>query len=249
MSAEKDALEQAIQEAMLEYWTEQRHRIQQELEPKVPADRKAIQLSLPFWRDEAKRLLRILLPFIQQGAEGGVTAHQAAVAETGIGIDWTLPFTEAADWAREHAGELIKLDGDMSIIKTTKDRVAQTVANWVESEHTLPQLWQKLAEDPAFSRQRAKLIGTTEATKAYTQGELAAARELERESVFEYAKVWETIPDDARCHICEALEQATVKGINTPFVSEYVGKLDGPPAHPGCRCALDTRPIVPGVSS
>ena len=233
-----------IEQALMEYWLGQRNRIQAELEPKVPSDRKGVQLSLPFWKEEAKRLLRILLPFIQQGADGGVTVHQAAVSEMGIGVDWTLPFAEAADWARKHCGELVT-----KVTDTTRKRVGSTVANWVESEHTLPQLWKQLAEDPAFDRKRAKLIGTTEATKAYTQGELAAARELERESVFEYAKIWESIPDDSRCHICEALEQATVKGIDTPFISEYVGKLDGPPAHPGCRCAMVTRPVVPGVNA
>ena len=243
---EKDALEVAIETAMLDYWQGQLQRIQAELTPKVPEDRKAIQLSLGFWRDEAKRLLKILLPHIQMGAEGGVTVHQAAVAETSIGVDWTLPFTEAANWAREHCGELIDLKGKMSITQASKDRVARVVANWIESEHTLPDLWKQLAEDHAFSRARAKLIGTTEATRAYAEGELTAARELEKASVFEYVKMWESIPDDNRCDICENLQAATVKGIKTPFQS-MIGPLQGPPAHPGCRCAVTTRPMVPGV--
>lgn len=237
----KDALEVAIETAMVDYWQGQLQRIQVELTPKVPEDRKAIQLSLGFWRDEAKRLLKILLPHIQMGAEGGVTVHQAAVAEMSIGVDWTLPFTEAADWARKYCGELVT-----KVTDTTRRRIGTQVANWIETEHTLPDLWKQLAEDHAFSRSRAKLIGTTEATRAYAEGELTAARQLEKESVFEYIKMWESIPDDNRCEICENLQAATVKGIKTPFQS-MVGPLQGPPAHPGCRCAVTTRPMVPGV--
>ena len=87
---EKDALEVAIETAMLDYWQGQLQRIQAELTPKMPDDRKAIQLSLGFWRDEAKRLLKILLPHIQMGAEGGVTVHQATVAETSHSESGTL---------------------------------------------------------------------------------------------------------------------------------------------------------------
>ena len=241
--AEKDALEMAIESAMMEYWQGQLERIQAELEPRIPPDRKGgIQLPLPFWREEAKRLLRILLPLIQRGAEGGVVVHQGAIAEMGIGVDWTMPFTEAANWAREHCGELVT-----KVTDTTRQRVGVEVANWIESEHTLPELWRRLA-DPnnyPFNRARAKLIGTTEATRAYAEGELAAAEALAQESVFEYEKRWESIPDDVRCEICEDLQGQTVVGVRNSFDSK-IGPLQGPPAHPGCRCGMVTIPRVQG---
>jgi hypothetical protein len=224
---------------MLEYWRGQLERIQAELEPRIPPDRKGVQLPLPFWREEVQRLMRILLPFLQKGAEGGVIVHQASIAEMGIGIDWTLPFTEAAEWAREHCAELVK-----GVTDTTKARIRTTVANWIESEHTLPDLWKQLAEDYAFDRKRARLIGTTEATRAYAEGELTAAEVLAQESVFEYEKRWESIPDDVRCEICEDLQGQTVVGVRNPFDSK-IGPLQGPPAHPGCRCALTTVPRIP----
>ena len=228
-----------MESALVMFFSEQRMRIQDELEPRIPDDRKGIQLPLPFWNNESKRLLSILLPFLTRGAEGGAATQQAVVQSMGVDIDWTMPFTRAADWARAHSGDLIK-----GITETTRQRVRSIVANWIETEHTLPGLIKQLQEDHAFSRARAKLIAVTESTRAYTEGQLEAGREAELQSVFEYEKQWETISDDARCEICAALQyngKNAVVGIDTPFDS-MVGPLQGSPAHPGCRCWIVTVP-------
>jgi len=241
---EKDRLESEMEGALMAFFDGERQRIQDELESRVPDDRKGIQLPLPFWNDEAKRLLSVLLPFIQRGAEGGALLQQAAVQGMGFDIDWTQPFTRAADWARAHCGELIDLNGKYSITQSSKDRVARVVANWIETEHKLPDLIKQIGEDPAFSRARAKTIATTEATRAYTEGQLEAGREAELQSVFEYEKQWQTISDDARCFVCEELQyngKNGVVGIDTPFDSR-VGPLQGSPAHPNCRCWIVTVP-------
>lgn len=247
--ADKDRLEAEIEMALLQYWQGQQQRIAGALEERVPENRKGIQLPLPFWNDEGRRLLSILLPFLARGAEGGVSVHRAAILRTGMDVDWTLPFTEAADWAREYAGELIK-----GITDTTRQRVRSIVGNWIETEHTLPDLIRQISgiredgtEEYVFSKARARLIAVTESTRSYAEGELTAARELEKASVFTYKKIWESIPDGHRCWICESLQGQTVEGIKNQFDTP-VGKLDGPPAHPGCRCAVDTVPIVPGVT-
>jgi len=236
---DKDMLEAQMESALVMFWQEQVQRIQAELEPRIPDERKGIQLSLPFWNDEGKRMLRILLPFLQRGAEGGAATQQAIVQSMGIDIDWTMPFTRAANWARAHAGALVK-----DITETTRERIRSVVGNWIETEHTLPDLIKQMQEDHAFSRARAKLIATTEATRAYTEGQLEAGREAELQSVFEYEKQWQTISDDARCVICAELQyngKNGVVGIDTPFDS-MVGPLQGSPAHPNCRCWIVTVP-------
>lgn len=231
----KDGLEAELEAALVAYWAGLRQRIQEEIEPQVPAERKGIiQLALPFWKDESKLLLAILLPFIQRGAEGGVAVQAAVVEKLGIGVDWTLAFTQAARWAREHVGELVT-----QVTEVTKERIRGLVTNWIEEPgRTLPDLWRQLMDDHAFSRSRAKLIAMTETTKAYAEGELAGAREMAE--YFDYVKEWQTANDDRVCDICGPLQGERVDGIDASFSSGD----QGPPAHPGCRCWINTIPQV-----
>ena len=238
--AEKDALEAEMMSALVGYWQDQKIRIQRALEPRIPEDRKGgIQLPLPFWAGEERSLLSILLPFLQRGAEAGVAIQQGIVESMGIGIDWTLPFTEAADWARKYGGKLVR-----GVTRTTRDKVGVDVANWLEIPgSTLEDLTRTLM-DPSnytFSRQRAKLIAITETTAAYARGEMTAARELEKAGYFEYEKVWQTNNDDIVCDICRPLHNFTIQGVRGLFPNG----TQGPPAHPGCRCWVNTVPRVP----
>ena len=218
----------------------QRGRVQQALEPKIPESRKAISLSDRFWTSEEERLLSILLPLLQEGAEGGVAVHQAIVERMGIGIDWTQPNTEAAKWARKYGGKLIT-----QVTETTRNRVNVAVGNWLDTPGSnLGQLWAQIAKDPAFDARRAKLIAITETTNAYAQGELTAAREIEKAGYFEYEKQWETNNDDIVCEICRPLQYDgtnAVQGVRGLFPNG----TQAPPAHPGCRCWVNTVPRVP----
>jgi len=224
---------------MMEYWQGQKIRIQDELEPKVPEDRKAIQLSFSFWKAEAKKLLSILLPFLQSGAENGVSVQQMANAD--IGLDWTLAHTDAANWARVYCGELVK-----NVTNTTQKRVAAQVANWFEQEgRTFPDLVNAIAQDPAFNEVRARLIATTEATRAHVKGELMAAQHMERAGFYEYKKRWDTANDDIVCAICGPLgESDPVDGVRGLFTTINGDQIEGPPAHPGCRCGVSMIPVV-----
>ena len=226
--------------ALVLYWQGQRIRVQEALEPRIPDDRKGIQLPLPFWNNEEKSLLSILLPFLQKGAEGGVSVQQGIVESLGIGIDWTLPFTRAADWARKYGGKLVR-----GVTRTTRDRIGVQVANWIEQpDKTIDDLWRSIMDDHAFSRARARLIAITETTAAYSRGEIVAAQQLEKEGYFEYEKVWQTANDDRVCPICEPLHNMVVVGTRGKFDS-VAGTLTSPPAHPGCRCWINTIPRVP----
>ena len=240
---EKDALEAEMMSALVGYWQDQKIRIQRALEPRIPEDRKGgIQLPLPFWAGEERSLLSILLPFLQRGAEGGVAIQQGIVESMGIGIDWTLPFTEAADWARKYGGKLVR-----GVTRTTRDRIGVQVGNWIEQpDKTLDDLWRAIMDDHAFSRARARLIAITETTAAYARGEMEAAGQLEKEGYFEYMKQWQTASDDRVCPICAPLQGTDVLGTRGVFDSR-IGPLKGPPAHPGCRCWVNMIPRVPNA--
>ena len=179
------------------------------------------------------------MPFILKGAEAGVALHAATVESLGIAVDWTMPYTEAADWARKHSGKLVTKMG-----QTTRKRLGGVVADWIESGESLPALEKTLSEDFAFSRARAKLVAISETTDSYTMGELTAAKVLEDEGFFEYEKEWQTVMDDLVCDICRPLQGVRVKGVERMFHT-IVGLVMGPKAHPGCRCWVNTIPVSP----
>lgn len=91
---------------------------------------------------------------------------------------------------------------------------------------------------------RGTLIAETETQKAITVGERAFWDEVGRtgggpggdvapETI---SKTWRTVLDARVCPICEPLHGATIR-LEADF-SSSVGALQGPPAHPRCRCFL-----------
>jgi len=233
---EINAIEMEMEQALMGFWYSEQQRLYAELEPQIPPDRK-VAVQLAFWSAEARHLLAILLPFLQRAAEKGVLAQAAAA---GIDLDWTAAMTEASKWAREHCAKLVK-----GITDTTRDRIRNIIANWMETEHTFPQLWRQIMNDMAFSRYRARLIAATETTKAYAEGKMIGTEPMEAAGYFEYDKKWQTANDDIVCPICLPMNQKTVRGVRTEFDISKIGPLQGPPAHPGCRCGLSMIPRVP----
>ena len=245
--AEKDRLESEIVSALMQFWQGQQERIIGKIRPKVPKDRKAMEdipsvLDDTFWDGELRSLLSVLMPFIIRGAEAGVALHATMVESMGLAVDWTLLYTEASDWARKHAGSMIT-----KMNQTTRDRVGGVVAEWIESGDSLPALEKTLMNDYGFNRKRAQLVAITETTASYSGGELAAMKVLEDEGYFEYEKQWQTAMDDIVCDICRPLQYD-----GTNAVSGTMGAWDlpnqsafGPPAHPGCRCWMNSVPVVP----
>jgi len=229
---------------MVNYWQGQQTRIIDRIRPKVPKDRKALSelpdiLNATFWDEEIKQLLAVLMPLISKGAAAGVAVHQAVIEPIGIAVDWTLPHTEAMNWARKYSGNLVK-----GITKTTKENVRAEIVNWMESGEHLNALTRSLQDGYGYSRKRAQLIATTETTKAYARGEKISAQEFENLGWFEYIREWQTANDDIVCPICLSLHEQTVPGTKTPFQSN-IGPIDDAPAHPGCRCGVLYNPVVP----
>jgi hypothetical protein len=87
-------------------------------------------------------------------------------------------------------------------------------------------------------RKRAEAIARTETIRFSTLGQLAGfddalARGLLATNI---RKIWITTDDDRLCKFCRKLNGET-RGLREKFRTKF-GVVDGPPAHPLCRCAL-----------
>ena len=240
---QKDAGEAQWQAVLLQFWRGQLERIEEKLGPGIPKSRKAIEdlpqrLDKKFWDNENRLLLAEILPLLSDGAtEAALFSAEAIEAATGLGVDWTLINTAAAEWARGYAGELIK-----GINKTTRGNVGQHVAEFVETPGmTIGDLRQKLAKSPAFGSNRAQMIAVTEVTREAKEGNLATARTYEAEGLFAWERTWHTNQDGLVCELCRPLHGKKAEGLD----GEYpFGGGDGPPRHPRGRCWETLRPII-----
>jgi len=138
------------------------------------------------------------------------------------GVDWDLVNKDAANWARDHGGKLVK-----DISTTTRRRVGNSVANFYEEGLTIGDLGNRLGS--IYSPQRAEMIAITEVTRAAAEGERAIAKELAKDGII-MVEIWETRNDGIVCSICEP-RQGKQQG-------DGWTESDGPPGHPNCRCNI-----------
>jgi len=174
-----------------------------------------------YWTAERAALTAALLPAIEATVMAGA---QAAVAELeaimGIGVDWALINEAALEWARTYTFDLVK-----GVTETSRNLLQTQLANWIEAGESLPQMWKRL--DPIYGPVRAKMIGTTEVTRAFAQGNELAWRESRVIS----GKKWHSALDERVCPICGSLHGEVVP-IGQPFSD---GSMN-PPSHVNCRC-------------
>ena len=98
-----------------------------------------------------------------------------------------------------------------------------------------PEVIKRILEKTADSmrRYRSMVIARTELAWNYTQGQLSYLSDVQRQLGAEMYKIWQVTPDDILCDICANLD-GEKRLLNEAF---SIG-VDGPPAHPNCRCAL-----------
>ena len=230
----KDTAEREWTTALLQYWREQLERIEKRLAPGIPKSRKAIgdlpkRLDAGFWAGENEELLAILLPLLRAEAVGGAAVLEAQTESLGLMLDWTLPNAEAVEWARRYSGKLIK-----DINTTTREGVRRTLSTWLDTPgSTMGDLFGTLDGMFAFGQSRAQMIGVTEVTRAYFEGNQAAARATEAEGLVKWRKIWQTNKDALVCNLCAPLDGISVVGTDKEFPK---GAGQGPPRHPRCRC-------------
>ena len=177
-------------------------------------------------------------------------------------FDWTTANADAVQWAFWNVGELIT-----GINRTTVEAIQSDVAEWIENGETLGALTNRLQGKYTFSRARAKLIASTEITRAYAEGNVTAWKES---GVVEGVQVV-TANDERVCPVCAPLgglsydpkggaiaasvAQQSSSGARAKLGESFIhpggaglaGKYAGrpfrsPPFHPGCRCSLS--PVI-----
>jgi SPP1 gp7 family putative phage head morphogenesis protein len=140
-------------------------------------------------------------------------------------VDWDLVNTDAADWARAHAGDLV---GQLN--ETTATALRAALGEYITNGLTFRDLLGEL--EPLFGADRARRIAVTETTRAYAQGNIAAWK---RSGVITMME-WHTANDERVCPVCAPLE-----GQQFP-----VDGGQAPPAHVSCRCWLV--PVLQGAT-
>jgi len=181
--------------------------------------------------------LALFLPLLSDAAVDGATTLEAQTEDLGLMLDWTLPNAEAVEWARRHSGELIK-----GVNATTKEGVRQTLAIWLDTPgSTMGDLFGTLDEMFAFGQSRAQMIGVTEVTRAYFEGNQAAARATEVEGLIKWRKTWRTNNDGLVCDLCGPLNGVSVIGVDAEFPD---GAGQGPPRHPRGRCWITYDAVI-----
>lgn len=187
-----------------------------------------------FWRVAGKDLRDRFEPILREVFLAG--AH-AMGDEPIVPVNWKLANERAARWASRYAFNLVK-----RIEQTAQTRLQDIFDGFFKEKGTTVGDLRKLIEPEVkdlevrmkdgttrvmTSAERAKLIATTEVTRASVEGEREVIKQIEAAGI-EMVAIWETQRDDKVCLICKP-RQGKEQGD---------GWSDPPPAHPGCYCTL-----------
>lgn len=160
-----------------------------------------------------------------QGGQGERTrARTLRTAAGPFKMKFDASNPRAAKWARTYGATLAK-----GIADTTRERISEAIAR---SQETGEDPYDEIL-DAVGDEDRAEVIARTESMRAVHEGQREGWEQAVEKGLLtgDERRVWIVTPDDILCPICEELEdeEADMDG-------EYPGGIDGPPAHPNCRC-------------
>jgi len=168
----------------------------------------------------SQRVRDVLNRALQDSVDLGVSVSIQQFERIGFGFDWTLAHEQARTWALTYTDNLLNQLG------TTSTRiVGQAVGRWISNGEPLPALIRDLA--PAFGRDRAALIASTEVTRAYAQGTLAGYAA----AGYGEGRPTEEIPQHPRCRCWYSLRISKDNGavfIFNTSADERVCPICGP---------------------
>ena len=231
---QKEMLEDKIAARLLRYWRKQAQIVWDRLQAQYP-DRKATApptyiIDDAFDEADQDALIADLMRILTEAAKNGVDLFKTGV---GVNMDYTLVNSRAAAWARDYVYDLVK-----DIGSTTRRVLQDTISAFVETPGmTMGDVWRSLPFDEA----RAQMIATTEITRAYASANRIAGKELQKEFPgVRVVKTWFTNNDDLVCDICAPLDGKEIEIDDGFGVESGEAGLDTPPAHPNCRCWMET---------
>ena len=172
---------------------------------------------------------------VQNGADAGVNVALDQLGRIGVSFDYTLVNTRAREWAAQYGGELVR-----NIDDTTQQAVRQSVQRWYTNGEPLSALTADL--EPTFGEKRARLIASTETTRASAQGTYTGLKE----SGVVTGVIFKTSNDEKVCPWCGSLDGKIISIDGGAFYDELSPELqsrlkrrfDLPPVHPNCRCRI-----------
>jgi len=228
---EKEEFEDKLARIMLRLFVKQKEIIEQMLESQEPG-RKVTTTINPNLFDDAfeddNEILAELFRLLTQAEKHGIELFKVGKPE----IDYTLVNSRAAQWARDYAYTLV---GEINDV--TRRTLQQAISAFVETPGmTIGDVMDLLP----FDKERASRVAVTEITRAYSEANQQAGRELAKQFPdVRVMKKWYTNMDAIVCDICAPLEGMEVE-IDEGFSTEKGEGVMGPPIHPNDRCWIDT---------
>jgi SPP1 gp7 family putative phage head morphogenesis protein len=139
---------------------------------------------------------------------------------------------KAVDWASKHAAETIT-----GISNSTRDEIRELVETSFEDQIDVRELADQIA-DVIGDVARADTIARTESMRAANQGQSELWDQAVDQGLLtgDEQQEWIVTPDDKLCPICEPMDGVTT-GLDDTFDVDG-DEIDGPPAHPNCRCTV-----------
>jgi len=194
---------------------------------------KSIQKNWKLW---LSMFTPFILPAFIKGVSGQVTlpydarqSVQSNAPEPKVVVDYAKKYFE------EHGLELVK-----TLSKTDCERLkVQLKDNWGKGPTEFKKSFE---EDYANTKARLDSIYRTEYVTAQNEGILARSRDAGHKM-----KQWNAALDERTCPVCGDQLHGTIIPIDEEFSAVVEHKngseeisVNGPPAHPNCRCVLTT---------
>lgn len=155
-------------------------------------------------------------PDFPTGATGGFDESDVRIV-----ADFRLLLPEVREKFKKYSLDLIR-----GISDTTRERVRTVLDHGLKHGESVDMMARKLR--PMFSKKRARLIAQTESSRALHAGQVEAGIRAG-----EWGTQWLASSD--ACPVCES-----INGKRVPHGGIYLTGVPHPPAHPNCRCAIQS---------
>lgn len=178
-----------------------------------------------------KVLADVMAASAAQAQKALKTLRAAAPSIKGFSFDKTNP--KAVEWVQDHAAETIK-----GISDTTRQDIADLVESAFEEQFDVRELASQI-ESLVGDDARAETIARTETMRASNEGQKQLWDQATVAGLLtgDEKQEWIVTPDDRLCPICEPMDGETTP-LDGKFRLNTGESVDGPPAHPNCRCTI-----------
>jgi HK97 family phage portal protein len=203
------------------------HRKDHEDEPVTPEQAKRMQEEADAALEQARGRWAVNL----RPALESIGNRSVAKAGASVGVSFNQLQPGLLEYVERHAAQLIT-----GVTDTTKDKVARAIRDGLESGDGIRGIAKRVEASGAFSRDRAKLIATTEVTTVRNGAALESMQSYADRTGLKVIKTWINSAD-ARVrdeHLNQPIGVGGEKrAANEPFSNGLMA-----PSEPNCRCSL-----------